>query len=262
MSEIPIFILFGALTGLLAGLLGIGGGVIAVPVLYYTLGRFGYPDSELMRLAVATSLATTIITAFGASWSHHQKKAIRFDAFKEILKGLFFGCITGAFVAARLENDLLRYIFGSAVIPLSVYFFFPRLPSPSFAPSPNYTLGIWSFFVGFLSTLLGIGGGLFFIPILLGYRLPIRNAIATSSASTFASALIATLAFLFLRTGPALPYTVGYVCVPAFLAMGLSSLLTTSLGAALAHKLPAAAVKRIFACALLATGLAMILGKF
>jgi len=261
MTEIAILIFFGALTGLAAGLLGIGGGVIAVPVLYYTLGHFGYPQDELMHVAVATSLAATIVTALGASLSHYRKRAIRFDALKPIFAGLLFGCAGGALLASHLDNALLRTLFGAAVLPLSLYFFFPRLPSPNFAPRPNNTLALWSLAVGCVSTLLGIGGGLFFVPILLGYKLPMPNAIATSSASTFASALFGTLAFIFFGIKqPQLPGTLGYVCLPAFLAISLSSLAMTPVGAMLAHQLPAAKIKRIFACALAATAIAMLIG--
>ena len=262
MIEIWIFIIFGALTGLIAGLLGIGGGVIAVPVLYFTLKFFGYPYEELMHVAVATSLASTVITSFGASWSHHQKKAVRFDALKPILVGLVFGCTGGVLLTYFLENELLRFIFGSAVLPLSAYFFFPNLPSFHFAPRPNFSLSIWSVVVGGLSSLLGVGGGIFFVPILLGYRLPMKNAIATSSASTFASALIGSSLFLCLaEEQPLLPSTFGYIYVPGFLALGLSSLSLTPLGAKLAETLPVSLIKRIFACALAITGLTMLIGS-
>ena len=262
MHEILIFIVFGAATGLIAGLLGIGGGVIAVPVLYFTLWGSGFPHDELMHVAVATSLATTVITAFGASWSHHQKKTVRFDALKLIAIGLLFGCTAGVLLTYCLDNALLRFIFGASILLLSVYFFFPQLPSPNLASHPNWSLSIWSVVVGALSTLLGVGGGIFFVPILLGYQLPMKNAIATSSASTLLSAFLGTgLFLLFASTQSPLPHTFGYIYIPGFLAMGASSLSMTPFGTKLAHTLPVGWIKRIFACALSITGVAMLVGS-
>jgi len=259
--ETLIFIAFGAVTGLFAGLLGIGGGVISVPVLYYTLKHAGFPESDLMHVAVATSLASTLITSFGAAWTHHQKKAILRAAIAPIAVGLLIGCASGAVLASYLDNEILSLIFGLAVLPLSVYFFFPRLPSPSLSPGPNWTLSLWGVVIGCFSSLLGVGGGIFFVPVLLGYRLQMKNAIATSSAATLASAFFGSAAFLLLaRVHPELPWTVGYINIPAFLAIGLSSLLTAPLGATLAHTLPTGMIKRIFACALAATGITMLQG--
>jgi len=261
MIEILVFIVFGAMTGLIAGLLGIGGGVIAVPVFYFTLGAFDFPQGDLMHVAVATSLASTVITAFGASWSHHQKKAVRFDALKPIALGLFFGCAIGVILTYCMENDVLRFIFGSAVLPLSLYFFFPKLPSPNFNTKPNWTLTLCSIFVGGIATMLGVGGGIFFVPILLGYHLPMNQAIATSSSSTLFSAFFATCLFLLLESKqPDLPHTFGYIYIPGFLILGLSSLLLTPLGAKLAQTLPIGLIKRIFAVALAITGITMLIG--
>src|SRR3990167_5729118 len=134
MLIILIFLGFGAIAGLLAGLLGIGGGVIFVPVLYYTLQFLGFPESDLMHIAVATSLTSTVITTTGSSLSHYHKKSIHWKTVKSIFVGLAIGSMGGALLASDLEGDWLRYIFGIALLPFSLYFFFPHLSIPIIAP--------------------------------------------------------------------------------------------------------------------------------
>jgi len=255
-----LFLGFGALAGICAGLLGIGGGVIMVPALYYILRFVGFPENELMHVAVATSLTSTVITTIGASLSHHYKRAIDWKAIRYIAFGLFLGSVSGAILALHLGNELLRYIFGGALLPFSVYFFFPHFPIPKIASHPNWTLGLWSIAIGSLSSLLGIGGGVFMVPLLLSYRLHLKNAIGTSSAATFIAAATGSISFLLLSLNhPSLPNTFGNIEVNAFLALGFSSLITAPFGAKLAHHFSIELTQRFFASALAVTGLSMLL---
>jgi len=261
-EEILIFLFFGAITGILAGMLGIGGGVITVPLLYFVLQYYPFPKEEVMHVAIATALATTFVTSCGATWSHHRRKAVLFHTLKWIVPGLAVGCIAGAILTLYLPNELLRYIFGVVVILLSVYFFFPKLPPLHIASQLNWTMGLWTLGVGCLSTLLGVGGGMFMVPILLGYQMHMKNAVAVSSVSTLVSALFGSIAFIVIaQNASPLPQSIGYINLPGFLTLGLSSLLTTAVGVKLAHTLPTSLIKRIFACALAITGAALLIGK-
>lgn len=261
-EQILIFLFFGAMTGVLAGMLGIGGGVITVPLLYFVLQYSPFPKDEVMHVAIATALATTFVTSCGAVWSHHQRKAVLYHTLKWIAPGLAAGCIAGAILTFYLPNTLLRYIFGVVVVLLSVYFFFPKLPPLHIASKLNWTLAIWTLVVGCLSTLLGVGGGMFMVPILLGYQMHMKNAVAVSSVTTLVSALFGSIAFIVIaQQAPPLPQTLGYIDLTGFLTLGLSSLLTTAVGVKLAHTLPTPLIKRIFACALAITGVALLIGK-
>jgi hypothetical protein len=257
-----LFLIVGLVTGVLAGLLGIGGGVITVPALYYILYFYGFPQERLMHVCIATALAATCLTSIGSTWSHYRKGSILPAALKIIVPGLVIGCIIGASLTYFLPNAFLRTAFGVMALLLAIYFFFPKLPALYIAPHLNKSLALIGVGVGCLSSLLGIGGGIFMVPALLGYQVHMRNVIATSSAGTLVTALVGTLAYLIIAWHkPHLPNTFGYIEIPAFLAIGLCSFFTTSLGVKLAHTLSPHLLKRIFAFALGLTACAMLFGR-
>jgi hypothetical protein len=259
---ILFLIIIGLITGILAGLLGIGGGVITVPALYYLFHFYHFPNDHLMHTCIATALAATLLTSSGSTFSHHQKKALVFPVLKIIVPGLVVGCIAGALISSYLSSNALRIIFGTMSILFALYFFFPKLPPLHIAHQPNKSLALFGIIIGSLSSLLGVGGGIFMVPILLGYKVALKNTIASSSAGTLATAFAGTIAYLFIAHGhSSAPNTIGYIEIPAFLTIGICSLLTTSLGCKLAHTLPPVLIKRIFACALAITGIAMISGQ-
>ena len=261
MQEILIFLFFGALIGILAGMLGIGGGVISVPLLYFALQHDRFPPEAIIHSAIATSLGSTFITSCGSTWSHYRKRGILFHMLKWIAPGLIIGSSAGAFFSSILPSDLLRVVFGVVTLLLSLYFFLSWLPPLRLSSKPNGTLVFWTLGIGCMSTLLGIGGGIFMVPILLGYQMPLKNAVAVSSLSTLLSALLGSIAFICLSPGPSpLPHTFGSIYIPGLCALGFSSLFTTPFGAHLSHVLPTVLIKRIFACALALTGAALVFG--
>ncbi len=261
--EILILIIIGLFTGILAGLLGIGGGVITVPALYYLLQMYHEPSDHLMHICVATALASTLFTSFGTSWAHYRRKAISSSVLKILVPGLLIGCIVGAFATQILPSSSLRIMFGCMSFLIAIYFFFPHLPQFEIAPHPNKSLSFIGVVIGCLSTLLGVGGGIFMVPILLGYHVSLRNTIATSSVGTLTTALMGSLVYLWIakESVVSIPLTLGYINLPSFFIIGLCSLTTTSWGAKLAHTLPHNLIKRIFGCALIATGFAMVFGR-
>ena len=260
MTMIAIYILIGLVTGILAGLLGIGGGVITVPALFYLFHIYNFPPEHLMHTCIATALATTLMTSIGSTFAHHKKRALLPSVLKIIGPGLIIGCIFGAILSTYLSSAFLQILFGSMSILFALYFFFPKLPQLHIASKPDKFLFFFGLLVGCLSSLLGVGGGIFMVPILLGYCISLQNAVASSSAGTLATALTGTIVYLFIAYGkPTIPDTIGYIDIPAFLGIGISSLCTTSLGCKLAHTLPQTITKRIFAIALGATGLTMLI---
>jgi uncharacterized protein len=257
---ILLFIIIGLLAGILAGLLGIGGGVITVPAMFYIFRYFNFPHEHLMHTCIATALATTLMTSIGSTISHHIKRTILFSVLKYIVPGLILGCIFGALLSEILSNEFLQIFFGSMSILFAIYFFFPKLPKFEIANEPNKSLILFGLIIGCLSSLLGVGGGIFMVPILLGYNISLKNVVASSSAGTLATAFVGTIIYLFIAYGnPALPDSIGFVNIPAFLAIGISSLCTTSFGCKLSLTLKPELIKKIFAIALGITGLTMIL---
>jgi uncharacterized membrane protein YfcA len=257
---ILLYIIIGLLTGILAGLLGIGGGVITVPAMFYLFHLYDFPKEHLMHTCIATALATTLMTSLGSTWSHHKKKSILPSVLKTIIPGLIVGCIFGAVCSIFLSSKALQIFFGSMSILFAIYFFFPKLPPLHIADQPNRSLVFFGFIIGSLSSLLGVGGGIFILPVLLGYHVSLNNAVASSSAGTLVTAFTGTVIYLFIAQGQIpLPNSIGYINIPAFLGMGISSLCTTSLGVKLSHVLSPSLIKKIFAIALGLTGLTMVL---
>lgn len=237
-----MFLLLGLMSGFLSGLLGIGGGVITVPVLYYLLGS--------MQASIATSLAAIVVTTSVASFIHYRKgqKALH-SALGYLLPGLIIGCISGAELAHLLPTPLLRTIFGIVAIFLGIYFAIPHFPIPKIASRPNPLMTFFGLLIGHLSSFLGIGGGIFTIPLLLAYHIPIPALVMTSSLATLATSLIGTITYLVLE-----PH---HIYLPALISISLGSICTTPLGVKLAHSLPAPTIRRIFGWVLAIIGLVM-----
>lgn len=259
MLLIVLFILIGLTTGLLAGLLGIGGGVITVPALFFIFSFYHIQSTHLMHACVATALATTLITSLGSVWAHHKKQAILPSVLKITVPGLIVGCLLGVALSNVLSSKVLQLVFGLMMLCFSLYFFFPQLPQLNIAKRPNFSLALFALLIGILSSLLGIGGGIFMVPILLGYRVSLQNTVGSSSAGTLVTAGMGTIAYLLIAKGSSpLPHSIGFINIPAMLAIGISSICTTSLGCKLAHTLPQDLTKKVFAVIVAITGIAML----
>lgn len=257
-----IFILFiatGLVSGVLGGLLGIGGGVITVPFLYFIFNYSGMLQNEIMQVAISTSLASGFIISLVSTFVQLKKKAIHYSVIKFLAPGLFFGCIGGSFLALFLSSHILSYIFGVMAVVLGIYFFFPRLPHLHISSAPNRTLGFFGLFIGCLSSLLGIGGGSLTFPVLLGYQVPVKNASANSSGATLLTTLIGSLTYLVIAWNkPELPQTFGFIELPAFIGISLGAIITSPIGVKLSHVLNVKLIKQIFGCSLSLVGLSML----
>jgi uncharacterized membrane protein YfcA len=263
MELIAIFFFLGGCSGFLAGLLGIGGGVISVPALYYILSWKGHPIEEVMQIAIATSLASVVLTTAISTWTYYQKKMILYRALGYLLPGLIIGCIIGCISGAQLvsllSGDTLRMIFGSMAVAIGIYFTIPALPILKIADQPNPLLTFFGLIIGHLSSLLGVGGGIFSVPLLFAYRIPPKNIAATSSAATMTTSLVGTLTYLVMATQvPHLSTEFGYIDFSAFLWISIGSAFSVRFGVKLAQYLSVQSVKRIFGIVLSATGIFMI----
>jgi uncharacterized membrane protein YfcA len=254
-----LFILLGIFSGLLGGLLGIGGGVVTVPILYFLFQYTPPFKGEIMQVAVSTSLATGFVTSAVATFVQAKKKTIVLAAIQKLAPGLIIGCILGSLLGHYLPSEILSKIFGVMAILIGIYFFFPKLPSLYISSKLNATLSFFGLLIGSLSSLLGIGGGSLAFPVLLGYQMPAKNAAATSSASTLMTCLLGSATYLIIAWDqPDLPNTFGYVDLPAFAFISLGSILSAPLGVKLSHTLNVSFIKQIFGGSLALVGLSML----
>lgn len=250
----------GAFAGVLAGLLGVGGGIVLVPAFYYTFQTLGFDGPNLMQVCVATSLATIVVTSIRSVGAHAKKGAVQFDILKGWGPGIALGALAGALIATRLRSETLTAIFAVLAVIVAVYMAVSR---PHWRIAPEMPKGwkryIYSPGVGFASVLMGIGGGSFGVPLMTLHGVAIHRAVATAAGFGLLIAVPSVLLFLVLPAeGSTPPLTLGLVNGPAFVVIVAMTLLTAPLGARLAHAMNPAPLKRAFAVFLFLVALNML----
>ncbi len=261
MLEIFLYCLsFGGLAGLVAGLFGIGGGIILVPFFLWLFSARGFSQDVVMHSAVATSLATIIVTAISSVFAHHRLGSVLWNVVHKLAPGVFIGAVSGAALADRLPTETLRLIFACYLLIVSLEMIFQWRPKAEKQHPSSPILVISGIAIGALSSVLGIGGGTLTVPLLTKYGFPIRNAVAISSACGLPIAISGSMSFALFGLGKTgLPDgSIGYVYWPAFLGIVLTSILMAPVGAKLAHRLPTKILKRIFAGLLFAVSVNML----
>ncbi|MCM5704882.1 sulfite exporter TauE/SafE family protein [Larsenimonas salina] len=257
-----VFLGIGALAGFMAGLFGIGGGVIIVPLLALTFEALGFPSSVIVHMATGTSLATIAITSLSSASAHFKRESVRFDCLKLLLPGLVFGAMLGVVIGGQLSGAIMSML-------LSIFFLLVAaklLFSPSIArgqealPSRPGMLGAGGV-IGALSALFGVGGGTLSVPFLEWRGVPMRSAVGTSSACGVPIAIIGALTAIVVGWSHAglPPWATGYVYWPAFIGIVLMSTWTARFGARAAHFLPERWLKRAFAALLIVMALKFLI---
>lgn len=257
-----IYLALGAVAGTLAGLLGVGGGLIIVPVLALVFQSAGFPADLIMHLAIGTSLATIVFTSMSSIRAHHRRGAVLWPLVWRLTPGIVVGALAGASVAELMHSQWLSRFFGVFELLVAVQMAMGLRPSAHRGlPATAGMLGAGGV-IGGISAIVGIGGGTLTVPFLSWCNVPMRNAVASSSACGLPIAVSGALGFVITGWGAAglPPWSSGYVYWPAFLGIVLASMLFAPLGAALAHRLPAAGLKRVFALLLAVLGLRFVLG--
>lgn len=243
----------GLATGFLAGLLGIGGGMLMGPFLTIILSARGVPSNLAVKMAIATSMATIMFTSISSVRAHHQRGAVRWDIVRGLAPGIVLGgAIASAGVFALLKGTSLAIFFALFVGFSATQMFLDKKPKPSKQmPGTGGQVAAGSV-IGFLSGLVGAGGGFVSVPFMVAHNIPIINAVATSAALGFPIALANTVGYVVSgATLPGLPpYALGYVWLPALAVIAGCSVLTAPLGARLAHRMPVAKLKKVFAAIL------------
>jgi len=240
----------GAVAGVIAGLFGVGGGMILVPAFYYAFTTLGYAHQDLMQICLATSLATIVVTSLRSLSAHNKLGGVDWDVLRTWAPGIMIGALVSVAIAAQLRSSTLQWIFGGLGMCIGLYMAFGKTEWRLADDMPTgVRRAIYAPLVGFFSVLMGIGGGSLGVPTMTLYGMTIHRAVATSSGFGLLIAVPSVLGFFFVSLDPMLrpPMTVGAVNLAAFGLIIAMTLVTTPLGVALAHKMEAAKLKRFFA---------------
>ena len=252
----------GVVTGLLAGLLGIGGGSVLVPVLYEVLGALGVDESVRMHLAVGTSLAVIVPTSLRSFAGHRARGAVDMDLVKSMALAVVGGVCLGAVLARFADEAVLKAIWVAAASLISLKLFFGRQDWQLGAAIPGQPFrAIYGAFVGLLSTLMNIGGGVFITALMTFYGQSMQRAVATSSAFGPIIAIPGTLGFVWAGWHAAglPPGSLGYVNLLAALLIIPTSVLATPLGVRIAHGISRRQLELAFATFLAVVSLRFLL---
>lgn len=261
MSLFLLYLVVGAFAGLLAGLFGIGGGMVIVPVLIFSFMAIGVSPEILTHMAVATSLASIVFTSISSVWEHHRNKAIVWRMARLMTLGLLIGTTVGVFFIASVPGPLLQKLIGVFALLLAIKMLTGWQPKGEGKEPGALGLGIAGGVIGFGSSWFGIGGGTFTVPYLSWARVNMRSAVATSAACGFPIALAATGANIVTGWAhPDLPdWSTGFIYWPAVLGIAITSVPCARVGAKLAHSLDAKLLKKLFAVLLIIVGIRFLL---
>ncbi len=248
------YLAVGAFVGFFAGMLGIGGGAIMIPLLVMLFERQGLPREHLLHLAVGTGMATILFTSASSVVAHARRGAVRWDIARAITPGILLGGLVGAWVAKFFSTFGLALFFALLVCTLAVNMLFNRRPTPSRQLPGAAGMTAAGFGISFLSAMVAIGGAAMTVPFMVFCNVPILHAVATAAAIGFPIAVAGTIGYVAAGWGnPLLPHaTLGYVYLPALLGVSLASVALAPLGAKAAHSLPTARLRQAFAILLLA----------
>jgi uncharacterized membrane protein YfcA len=263
MAILLVFPLTGAVSGLLAGLFGIGGGLVIVPALnaLFAAGVVAVDPSARMHVAIGSSLGVIVFTAVSSVRAHHRLGSVIWPAVRGLVPGIIVGGLAGAFIADRLETRTLEVVFGVFAALMAL-----RLATggrgevESHGGLPGAAgFSIAGTVIGAVSALVGIGGGIMTVPYLAWHSVAIRKAVGTAAACTLPVALAGGLGYVFAGAGAAVPAgSTGYLYWPAIAGIAVASVLTAPLGARLAHALPVRRLRQLFAALLVVVALDMV----
>ena len=252
--------LLGCLVGFMAGLLGVGGGLITVPLLTWILQAQGFNHPDLHKIALATSTATIAFTSFSSMRSHASHNNVRWDVVKRVVPGIMLGTLIGAYLVHIAPVAPLRAVFVAFAFYTAYGMLNNHLPKPSRTlPGSTALFGVGNA-TGILSTLISAGGGFISVPFMIWCNVPARLAIGTSAALGFPIAVFAVLGYLITgwSTAGLPPLTYAYIYLPAVLGIALTSVVFAPIGAKMAQRWNVSTLKKIFACTLIGLGLQML----
>jgi len=260
MQTIIYFLLLGSFVGVISGLFGIGGGGIIVPVLTSIFLINGISESNVVHMALGTSMAIIIVTSISSVRAQQKKKAIKWDIVKNMTPGIIVGTFVATFIASKLDSFYLSIIFSIFMFYSSIQMFMGKKPKPENKIFSNKTHFFTGGIIGALSSLVSIGGGILSVPYLLIQNVDIKKAIATSSAIGFPIAVSGTLGYIINGWANTSidTLTLGFVNISAFACVAIASFLTAPIGVMLVHKINVNLMKKLFSLVPLILSIKMI----
>jgi uncharacterized protein len=264
--NLALFMGLGAIAGICSGLLGIGGGMVIVPGLFFLFGLVQMPEAALMHMAAGTATCIMIFTSAASTWAHHRRGHIHWDIFQRVIGGIAAGVVVGNLMGNHLNSNLLELIFGLFLVGVATKIFLgrkPKLGEKVAVMLPTVGLAtLVGIVIGFKSGVLGIGGGALSVPFLLYCGLPMSHATGTSASFTLPIAIVGTAAFMLLPGNPQeiMPWATGYVYWPAVALVAPFSMLGAPLGAKGSDVISAEKLRNLFAGFLLLISCKMLLG--
>lgn len=260
--DILILLSMGGLAGMLAGLLGIGGGIIIVPVLALVFGHQGVDPAVIMHVAIGTSLATIVVTSLSSIRAHQRRGAIDWRVVRVITPGIIVGGMMGALIAKQLSGETLRIAFGVFMVLVAAQMALGNTAAPHRGLPRTPGMVVAGLVIGTVASLMGVGGGSMSVPFLTWCNVAVRAAVATSAAIGLPIAASGAVSYIVSGWHQAQlpPWSAGYVNFPAFVGIVVASTAFAPLGAGLAHKLSPKLLRRLFAAFLLVLGARMLWG--
>ncbi len=260
MTYILIYLGVGAVAGVLAGLLGIGGGLVIVPMLTFVFTSQGMPHEIILHVALGTSLASILFTSLSSTRSHHKRGAVVWPAVFKITPGILVGTFSGTWIASMLSTNFLKGFFGVFLIYVATQMLMGIKPKSSRDIPETFGIFVAGSVIGVFSSLVGIGGGTLSVPFLVWCNTKIHKAIGTSAAIGLPIAVAGTLGYVIngLNVEGLPPMSLGFVNFKVLAGIVAASVLTAPIGVRLAHSLPIDKLKRIFAVLLYVVGAKML----
>ena len=252
--ELLIFICVGVFTGLSAGLLGVGGGIISVPAMIFLLPYFDVPPHLIVHIAIATSLMLIIPTSILSAYSHSKNNAIEWSSVKRLVPGLILGGVLGAGIIVSAAHELLQAIFSGFLMLIALYMLFGKTPT-RVLPEESRAINDFqhffpSLFIGIISSMMGVGGGTMTVPYLVWRGLALPKAIGSSAFCGLPIAVAGSVSYFVFNivsdlNKQAVDVT-SYLYFPAFIGILIGVVISTPVGAKLAHTLNVVLLKRVF----------------
>jgi uncharacterized membrane protein YfcA len=254
-----IFLAVGVLVGFFAGLLGIGGGSVMVPILSLVFASRGYSSDHVVHMALATSLATIIPGAFASAWTHHRHGAVNWPVLKPMIPGILIGTFSGAVIAHFVTTTFLKSFFVAFICFLAVQLLFDLKPKSRHALPGAFGLVTFGAVMGVISSFAGIGGAVLSLAFLTWCNVRMHEAIGTAAAIGVPLAIAGSVGFVVTGWSDAtLPtLSLGYVYLPAFAGIALTSMIVAPFGARLAHRLPVNVLRKVFVVVLVGLAVKM-----
>ena len=257
---IVAFVALGAAVGFLAGLLGIGGGMTMVPMLTIAFSYLGFASEHVVHLAVATATATILFTSLSSTWAHHRHGAVLWHVVAGMAPGMILGSLAGSLLVGRMSTALLAGFFGVFVAAAATNMLRNRKPKPTRELPPAVGLAVVGGGIGLVSSMVGAGGAFLTVPFLVACNVGLRYGVATSAALGLPVAIAGTIGYVIAGSKvPGLPSgSVGYVYLPALLAIVVGSVVSAPAGARAAHRWPVDRLRQIYAMLLYALAAYML----